>query len=368
MTGQKLRIARRALGRHAAVVLALPMLAAVAPDGVAADFAGKEVEIVVPFAEGGATDVGARFLAPFLEKHLPGKPTVRVRNRAGGGSILGANWFEQNAKPDGLVMLFTTSSTSHPFLLGQKTVKYDLLKKRVPFSLSFGPVIYVSPKAGIKTAADLKNAKGLVYGGIAAAASDLPTLLAFEVLGLDVKSVLGFTGRGPIRLAFDRGETNLDFQFTPVYLTQVKPSVADGKAIPLMTGGWLGKGGKMTERDPVVPDLPSVYEVYKTMHGKEPSGPAWDAFNKSAALTFVYGLTSFLHGGTPQDILDAYDKAVVAANADPAFIAKAKEVTGGYKLIRGKDAEGPIKAALEPGGPAYDYLKTLLTTKYKVKL
>jgi hypothetical protein len=126
-----------AVGATAGFALTLVLLLAARPvTAQQVPFAGKQIEIVVPFAPGGATDVGARFLAPFLEKHLPGKPRVNVVNRAGGGSILGANWFAQNAKPDGLIFLFTTSSTSHPFLFGQKEVAYDLLKTRIGFSQS----------------------------------------------------------------------------------------------------------------------------------------------------------------------------------------------------------------------------------------
>lgn len=364
-------ISRRRLVLGAVAALALSLAGLLAPGPATAQnvtFAGKQIDIVVPFAPGGATDVGARFLAPFLEKHLPGNPRINVVNRAGGGSILGANWVEQNARPDGLIMLYTTSSTSHPFLFGQKEVQYDLLKKRVAFSQSFGPVVYVSPDAGVKRPRDLlKPAKPLAYGGIGAAASDLPVLLSFEVLKINPKVALGFKGRGPIRIAFERGDTNLDFQFTPVYLTQVVPAVQAGKAVPLYTGGAADDKGNFTRRDVVVRDLPSVYEVHKAMYGKEPSGVAWDAFQKAATLTFQFGLTAFLHGDTPKAILDAYNKAVDAMNADPAFRAKSKEVNGGYTMIRGDVAEPQLKAALKPGGAAYDYTKKLLAEKYNVR-
>ncbi len=365
------RVSRRSLALGAIGGFTLWLAFLLAPGRATAQpatFAGKQIEIVVPFAPGGATDVGARFLAPFLEKYLPGKPRVNVVNRAGGGSILGANWVAQNAKPDGLIFLFTTSSTSHPFLFGQKEVAYDLLKTRVGFSQSFGPVVYVSPDTGVKTPKDLlKPAKPLSYGGIGAAASDLPIILSFEVLKLQPKVALGFTGRGPIRLAFERGDTNLDFQFTPVYLTQVVPAVQAGKAVPLYTGGAADEKGNFTKRDLVVKDVPSLYEAYRAIYGKEPSGVEWDAYQKAATLTFEYGLTAFLHGDTPKAILDAYNKTVDAMNADPAFVAEAKKVTGGYPLIRGDVAEPHLKAALKPGGPAYEYTKNLLATKYKVR-
>lgn len=353
----------------AAAFAGIALFGAGAAPALAQDYyAGKTITIVVPFSQGGATYVSAKFLEPFMEKHIPGNPDIDVVDRPGGGSILGANWFAQNGKPDGMTILFTTSSTANPYVLGKKEVEYDLAKMRVAYSHPFGAVAYVSPDTGITKPEDILNPKKpLIYGGIAAAASDLPGLLSFEVLKLDIKSVLGFPGRGPIRLAFERGETNLDYQFTPVYLTQVKQQIEAGKAIPLWTGGSVSADGSVTERDPVNSDLPSVYEVYKTLYNEEPSGPAWDAFQAIAAVTYTFGLTGYLPEGTSDDVVAIFDKAIADINADPEFQTASMEVTGGAKLVPGSVAEPLIKKALQPSPELKKYLIDLLTSKYDVK-
>lgn len=330
-------------------------------------FAGKSIDVIVPFSPGGATFVSAKFLEPYFEKHLPGNPEINVIDRPGGGSLLGANWFEQNAKADGTTILFTTSSTANPFVLGQQGVEYRLADYRVAYSHPFSAVAYVSPSTGVTKASEIKNAeKPLIYGGIAAAASDLPGLLSFEVLGLDVKSVLGFKGRGPVRLAFEQGEVNLDYQFTPVYLTQVVPSIEAGTAIALWTGGSIDDQGQLTQRDPIAPDLPSVHEVYMDMNGTEPSGIEWDAFQGIASVTYAYGLTGYMHPEAPQEVIDIFASAVDAINADPDFQAESQKVTNGARLNAGPATEAAIKAALSPSDEVKDYLRTLLTDKFKV--
>lgn len=329
-------------------------------------FEGKTIEVVVPFGEGGATFVSAKFLEPYFEKHLPGNPDLDIVSRPGGGSILGANWFEQNAKTDGTTILFTTSSTANPFVLGQEGVEYKLADYRVAYSHPFSAVAYVSPDTGVTSAADIKDASApLLYGGIAAAASDLPALLSFEVLDLDVRAVLGFNGRGPVRLAFEQGELNIDYQFTPVYLTQVVPSVEEGRAVPLWTGGAMDNG-VLSARDPIAPELPSVYEVYEQMNGEAPSGIEWDAFQGIASVTYAYGLTAYMHPDTPQDVLDAFAAAAEAINADPEFQAESQEVTNGARLNAGPDTEAAIKAALAPSEEVKTYLRDLLSKKYGV--
>lgn len=350
--------------------LTIAAAAALAASGAAAQdgyFAGKTIEMVVPFSQGGATYVSAKFLEPFLEKHLPGQPEVNVVDRPGGGSILGANWFAQNANSDGTTVLFTTSSTSNPFVLGQPEVEYDLASFRVAFSHPFSAVAYVAPSTGVTSAENILDAERLVYGGIAAAASDLPGLLSFEVLDLPVTTVLGFPGRGPVRLAFDRGEVNLDYQFTPVWLTQVKPAVEEGKAVPLWTGGAVGPQGGVTERDPIAPDLPSVYEVHQILYGEAPSGVEWDAFESIAAVTYNFGLTAYMPADAPQEAIDAWAQAAVDINADPEFQTASEEVTGGARLTPGPEAEPAIRRALQPSEEVQAYLKQLLSEKYDVQ-
>lgn len=331
-------------------------------------FAGQEIDVIVPFSPGGATFVSAKFLEPYFERHLPGNPEVNVIDRPGGGSILGANWFEQNADDDGTTILFTTSSTANPYVLGQSEVEYDLGSYRVAYSHPFSAVAYGSPSLGVESHMDILDAgQPLIYGGIAAAASDLPGILSFEVLGLDVNSVMGFGGRGPVRLAFERGETNIDYQFTPVYLTQVVPMIEAGNAIPLWTGGSVAEDGTLSARDSLAPDLPSVHEAYSDLYGEEPSGIEWEAFEAVASVTYAYGLTGYMHPDTPQEVLDIFAETVEAINADPEFQEESLEVTNGARLMAGPDVEEAIQGALNPSDEVRAYLRNLLTEKFDVQ-
>ncbi|MGH9175950.1 MAG: twin-arginine translocation signal domain-containing protein, partial [Vicinamibacterales bacterium] len=117
----------------------------------AADFyASKTIDVIVPFAAGGAGDVTTRFVTPFLTKHIPGNPTFNVTTMPGGGSILGANHFETQGKNDGLLVLSTTSSTAFPFMFQQQGVAYNLANKRIGYSIAIGPVVYASPATGVE--------------------------------------------------------------------------------------------------------------------------------------------------------------------------------------------------------------------------
>lgn len=329
-----------------------------------AHYAGKTIEIIVPFKEGGGTDIYARFVAPFLEKHIQGNPKVVVKNMPGGESIIGANWFAANAKPDGLLMLATSTSTVIPFLLGRAEVKYDFGKMKPVMVTSAGACIYASPSV-VSSVEQLESpAKPLVYGGISATGQDLIPILAFELLGLDVKCVLGFEGRGPARLAFERGETNIDMQTTMAYLSNVVPLVKEGKAVPLMTFG-APKAGSL-ERDPVLKDIPTVAEAYERLHGKPPSGPAWEAYLAFASAD-SYQKMLWVTADTPAEIVQILESAVEKMISDPDFQSKGKEVTGGYPTYVGKDVEKAVRQNWALRDDVRRWVIELLTSKYKVK-
>src|SRR5688572_29414752 len=76
--------------------------AALLPRGARAqDFAGKTIEWVIPMPVGGGSDTWGRFHLPFLNRNLPGHPTIVIRNITGGGGINGTNQFAARTRPDG---------------------------------------------------------------------------------------------------------------------------------------------------------------------------------------------------------------------------------------------------------------------------
>lgn len=352
------------------VLLALASwsLGAGAAQGQTPYYAGKTIEIIVPFGPGGGTDIESRFFAPFFEKHIAGNPKVLVRNMPGGGSILGANFYAQNAKPDGTQILATSGSTVIPFMLGVPQVRYDFAQWKLIKVNGVGGVLYVSPKTGVKAPADLlKPAEKLVYGGISATALDLTVLLLFEILGLDVRSVMGFEGRGPARLAFERGETNIDYQTTPAYLTQVVPLVSEGKAVPVMSMGFVNDKGQML-RDPAAPDLPTPYDVFQTLYQRKPDGLIrWKAYQSMVAAGFAFQKALWVPKATPPEAVTALLESIDKMGRDPQFRALSRNVLEGYTVFRGDRLESAVLKSMRTTLDVNRYILNLLQTKYNVR-
>lgn len=324
-------------------------------------------ELVIPYSEGGGTDTWARFLAPYLEKHVAGNPSFTPKNVPGGESITGSNQFVQSGGKDGSQVLVTSGTTYFQALLGRSEVRFDFTKMRPLILNGTGGVIYTSPSTGIRSAKDLADAKKpLGYGGISATGLDLTMLQAFDVLGIDLDATFGFEGRGPARLAFERGEVNVDYQTTSAYLTQVKPLVDEGKAIPLMSFGIL-KDGEIV-RDPNVPDLPTVEEVYQQLHGKAPSGAAYEAYRAFLIPGYVYQKGLWANEGTPEKIVQSYWDAVDKISNDEKFASSSEDVLGGYPLYSGKEAEEELRKAFRIDPAVRKYTLDMLKQSYGVTL
>ena len=335
----------------------------------AVDFSGKTVEWLIPFGAGGGSDKWARYYAPMLSKALPGNPVVVVKNCPGGSGTVCSNQFAQMKNGDGLTILGDSGSSKFPFLLDDKRVKYNPNKWPTVLASATGGAVYVSPSKGYASVKDFKKLQGkkLKYGSQGATSLDLIALLGFDMLGLQVDPVFGYKGRGPARVAFERGEMTIDYQTSSAYLKNVSPLVKDGKAVPMFSWGALdAKTGNIT-RDPTFPELPSFPEYYQQVHGKKPGGVAWNAWKTFFASGFGGQKMVYLPEGTSAEIVKIYGDAFDKVHNSDEFAKTRKKVLGSYAAAAGPDAQSAAKAAFTIDPKAKAWIKGHLTTKYKVK-
>ncbi len=330
-------------------------------------YEGKTLEILVPFATGGGTDVTARFFAPFLNQHIPGNPAVQVVNVGGGGSVIGANEYALTRPRDGMTIFASAGSTHNPYLLQQPGVEYDFQDLKPIFTIPMGAGIYVSPSTGYKEPADLLNpAEPLIYAGISATGMDILPLLAWEVWGIEVQSVLGYEGRGPARVAFEQGESNIDYQLTGAYKTFVDALIEEETAIPVASLGMMEDGDVV--RDPNFPDLPTVKEIYIALHGKDPSGPAWEAYKSFLGSDVNASKPYWIHNDAPQEAIEALEAAALAISQDPKVLAEGAEILGGYDMVVGNTVVNLMKDALQLSQENREWVHQFLRDNYGVDI
>ena len=331
-------------------------------------FAGKTIEWIIPFKEGGGGDTWARFNAPFFQKFIPGNPTVIVNNIPGGGSIKGANLFADRVKPDGIMILGTSGTTQMPYLLDDPRVRYDYKNYQPIMAYPTGGVVYCSPSLGIQSAAELHKLKELPlkYASQGPTSLDIVPMYSFDLLGLNVKAVFGFRGRGAGRLAFERGEVLIDYQTSSAYLKNVVPLVESGEAIPLFSFGALDEQGQLI-RDPSFPDLPHFGEVYAQM-GHELEGIEWDTWFAFMAAGFGGMKLLLTPNETPEEVVTEYQKAIEKMKGDPEYMETKVKALGFYEQVIGPKAKKIFDLATNVGQAEKAYMKQWLRDTYDLNI
>ena len=263
-------------------------------------------------------------------------------------------------------VMVSTASTVVPWVLGRSAVKYSFDRLTPILVNGTGGVIYGRAAAGVKGLKDLVDReKPLVFGGISATGLDLTTLVAFDLLGADVSATFGFEGRGPVNLALQRGEVDLDYSTTSSYGSAVEGIAKEGKATVLMSFGQLDSAGKVV-RDPNFPDIPTVVEVYRTLNGADPSGPAYEAYRTLLGVTYTYQKALWVPGTTLAAPVETLRSTAEKLGQSQAFNDAAEKVLGGYPLDASPDLRERIAEAYQVDQTTQGYLRTLLKNSYNI--
>lgn len=94
-----------------------------------ADFyRGKTIRIVHGRDAGGSGDLRVKALIPFLQKHIPGNPTIVHEFMPGGGGRKAGNYIYGSAAPDGLTIGNAGAGMVSSAVLGETGVQYDIDK------------------------------------------------------------------------------------------------------------------------------------------------------------------------------------------------------------------------------------------------
>jgi len=233
-------------------VLAVPPVFAQAQSDAAADFPAKPIRIVVGFTPGGGPDVTARYLAQKLGETW--KQQVLVENRPGAGGTVAAGMVAR-AAPDGYTLLSVSSAHAIAAAIYPK-LPYDTFADLAGVTLTARSkyVLVVPPSLGIKSVSDLVAAAKAKPGqlnfssagvgsGTHFAGEMFRSMAAIDVVHVPFKGIpeaLGDTMTGRVQF----------------FMAPIANAVA-----PVREGRLVGLGVSSLERDPLLPELPTLDEA-----------------------------------------------------------------------------------------------------------
>lgn len=313
------------LTMRAALVAAVCAFCASTANAQEPFYKGKRLTLVINFAPGGPTDIEGRLLAKHLAKHIDGQPTIIVQNKDGGGGIVGTNFVGEVGPRDGSMFGYFTGAAWKYVMEPEKHAVDFRTFEFVGYSPG-NAVYYVRSDTppGLKTAADILKAQGLVAGGLATESSkDLLIRLTLDMLGVPHKYITGFRSSVNARLAVQRGEIHLHSESTPGYLSVVEPTlVKDGTVIPLYYDADYD--GSTFSVPPTMKgsSVQPFQEFYRKVKGGEPSGPRWDAYRTNLAVDSAMLRTVAMPPGSPPAAQAALRAALERLNNDKEYAAE----------------------------------------------
>jgi hypothetical protein len=226
-------------------------------------FQGKTVTIIQGRDPGGTGDARTKALVPFLQKYLPGNPTVMMEYMPGAGGRMAANHLYRTAKPDGLTIGNPSIGMISAAILGEPGVQYDIDKFSYlgsPYS-EYHSVFLSRHEAGFSSVEKLQAASGVRIGAqsVGFVTYNEGRLFAY-LLGLkEPRFVAAYSG-AELDPALIRGEID------------ARATGAD--SITQRNKEWLEKGSPV--------DFHAILEVPKgNKHGQFPQLREIESFAKS---------------------------------------------------------------------------------------
>jgi hypothetical protein len=340
------------------------LLAATVVTAQAPYYQGKTISLIVPFSSGGGTDRFARTIAPYLEKHVPGNPRVLVENQPGGGGLIATNSYVLNTPADGNSLLVGAAAHTLRIMLGLKGSKVDLDRLRPLLGVPTGQVVYASTSTGMEEARDLLASDEPLFFGYHDPLGYVEAILSLAVLGVDYSPVSGYGGKGEVGLAFERGEVNLDAQNTQNYEARVQPLIEAGNAVPLFTVGRY-RGGEFV-RDPVAPELPTVFEVYEQVNGEAAKGPVANTARIVMAATTGANKPLWIHSDAPEEAVQALRQGIAAMAQDSEF-GEALLGLGAEELLIGDELDQALDVILSMDPETQEWVRDFFGDRFGVE-
>ena len=295
-------------------------------------YKGKTVNLTVGTNVGGGNDSYARLVARFLPKHIPGNPSVVVKNMPGAGGLKALNYMYEVARKDGMEIGGTNQFTAFEPLYAGKRSKATFDAQQ--FNWLGSPASYSSVgiawhTSGVKTAKDLLT-KQLLIGssGITSTSSNVSYVLG-NTLGFRFRLILGYPGGADVDLAIARGEIHGRSSINWDSLQSRHSDWIRDKKVNILY--QLG-----VKRDPRIPsDIPLILDLAETPEARQ--------VLELQFASYGVGYPYMAPPKVPADRVTALRRAYAATFADSELQAAAAAQKFTIQPVSGEELEEIFK-------------------------
>ena len=212
------------------------------------DYPSQPIELIVPFAEGGTTDVIARQFTPYMSEYLD--VDFEINNVEGAGSLRGIAEAYQ-ADPDGYTLvMFNPPSTPVAYLLTPQDYELSELTPIATYATG-GTNLAAHPDYGLETMDDVVDAyaNGELEqwaGQEVGSYYHVISLVLRDRIGVEWDNYVGYGGNGPATESIVGGENPAGVSSPTVTQAFTEDDRLD---VPVVLS---------SEGDPAYPDTPTI--------------------------------------------------------------------------------------------------------------
>jgi tripartite-type tricarboxylate transporter receptor subunit TctC len=272
-------------------------------------FKDKTIEIYVGTSSGGSFDIYGRLIARHLGAHLPGAPTVVVRNMPGASGFSMTNWLYNVAPKDGTVIGVAPPQVAVNQAMQLEGVRYDARKFNWLFrAVHADETSYTWHSSKTKSIADAKLRETIIGASAISSGGAIYMNLMNATLGTKFKLVLGYAGTTEVHLAMERGEVEGTSKPWAGLKVENADWIRDRKIQILVQYG--------RERAEELPDVPTLTELARNDLDRK----AFQFLTVSPTI----GRSFFAPPGVPQERVEILRTSFKGLLGDSDFLSDAR--------------------------------------------
>src|SRR4029078_3961413 len=305
----------------------LIVLAAAVPSNAQAQFyKGKTITMIVNYPAGGPTDLEGRIVALHLPGHIPGNPTIVVKNVGGAGGLIGSNQLGE-AAPNGESIGFFTLDVPGQ-LISTSALKTNYSDFVLIAGVESPLVVYIRKDTppGLNVAADLMKSQEIKALSLNAQnTNSLNQVLALDLLGLKYHAIPAYRGLKEVETAILQNIGQMANSSLSGWSGSVEPTMGH-LVMPLWQLSPRKNGSY--PRSKALPNLQTFEELYaKVLPGKKLAGNlSYDAMRAISDPQLAMFRVSLMPPKASSEAVDTMRAAFVSMWKDPKFLADYSKV------------------------------------------
>jgi len=287
-------------------------------------YKGKNLDLVIGYPPGGSNDLYARLLGAHFSKHIPGNPTIVVRNMPGAGSFVAVNYMTAAAPRDGTSVAIGAPTLAIDEKLGTSGVRYKTAELNWIGRISpLINIVMIRNNSPVKTIEDAQKHEVTLSGTGAGSTTVIYPTVMNNMFGTKFKLVNGYKGSSEAMLAVERGEVEGHSTAWEALKTAHPKWVPDNYVVlPVQFS---------LKRIAELPNVPAAVEFARNDEEKR----ILEAILSAADV----GISFFTTPGVPEARVELLRRAFDATMADPEFKADVTKVRVGLDPMKGEDLQ-----------------------------